>query len=104
MYKTFLQPYFLYAIEIWGHIVKSDKDILNKIQSKILRIIFNCKRSDDAWRHFNNNIPSVSNLYNSVIKNYVCTTIMPEFNINQLENKITRISLSQIYDYKIVQN
>ena len=28
------------------------------------------------------------------------TTIMPEFNINQLENKISRISLSQMYDYK----
>ena len=25
---------------------------------------------------------------------------MPEFNINQLENKISRISLSQMYDYK----
>ena len=25
MYKTFIQPYFLYAIEIWGHTVKSDR-------------------------------------------------------------------------------
>ena len=28
------------------------------------------------------------------------TTIMPELNIIQLENKISRISLSQMYDYK----
>ena len=71
MYKTFIQPYFLYAIEIWGHTVKSDQDILNKIQSKILRIVFNCKRSQDAWRHSNEKKLCVSNLYSSVLKNYV---------------------------------
>ena len=112
MYKTFIQPYFLYAIEIWGHTVQSDQDVLNKIQCKILRIIFNCKRSDDAWRHSDGNIPTVANLYNSVIKklcmkhhcgklpHHFSTTIMPEFNINQLENIISRVSLSQMYDYK----
>ena len=52
----------------YGHTVKSDQDVLNKIQSKILRIIFNCKISEDAWRHYNRNIPSLANLYNSVIK------------------------------------
>ena len=95
-----------------GHTVTSDQDCLNKIQSKIMRIIFNCKRSDDAWRHANGNISSVANLYNSVIKklcmkhhcgklpHHFSTTIMPDFNINQLENKISRISLSHMYDYK----
>ena len=66
--KTFIQLYFLYAIEIWGHTFKSDQVILSKIQSKIIKIIFNCKRSDDAWRHANGNIPSVINLYDTVIK------------------------------------
>ena len=28
MYKAFIQPYFLYGIEVWGHSVKSEKDIL----------------------------------------------------------------------------
>ena len=85
---------------------------MNKILSKILRIIFNCRRSDDAWRHSNEKIPSLANLYNSVIKKlcmkhhcgklplHFSTTIMPELNINQLQNKISRISLSQMYDYK----
>ena len=31
---------------------------------------------------------------------YFGNTIMPDLNINQLENKISRISLSQMYDYK----
>ena len=30
--------------------------------------------------------------------------IMPELNINQLENKITRISLNDMYNYKKCQN
>ena len=67
MYKTFIQPYFLCTIEIWGHTVQSDQDILNKIQFQVLRIIFNCSRSDDAWRQSNENIPNVANLYNSVL-------------------------------------
>ena len=112
MYKTFIQPYFLYAIEIWGHTVKSDQDILNKIQSKILRIIFNCKRSEDAWRHSDGHISSITNLYVSVIKklcmkhhcgklpHHFSTNIMPEFNINQLENRISQISLSEMYNYR----
>ena len=36
MYKTFIQPYFLYGIEIWGHSIKSDNDILVKLQSKVV--------------------------------------------------------------------
>ena len=34
MYKAFIQPYFLYGIEVWGHSVKSEKDILLRLQSK----------------------------------------------------------------------
>ena len=35
MYKTFIKPSFLYAIEIWGHTVGSELDILNKVQSSL---------------------------------------------------------------------
>ena len=41
MYKTFIQPYFLYALEAWGHSIQSDNDLLVKVQSKVLRILFN---------------------------------------------------------------
>ena len=71
MYKTFIQPYFLYGIEIWGHTIQSNNDILVKLQSKIVRILLDCARSQDAWRHCNGHIISIHNLYNIVIKNYV---------------------------------
>ena len=111
MYKTFIQPYFIYSIEVWGHSVQSD-DILMKLQSKILRIIFNCKRSEDAWRHCNGKINSVKDLYCTTIKKMCMKhhygslpynfsiNVMPNLNVSQLQNKISKISLEQMYDYK----
>ena len=70
MYKTFIQPYFLYALEAWGHSIQSDNDILVKTQSKVLRILFNSQRTADAWKYTNGQIKDVRSLYNTVIKNY----------------------------------
>jgi len=112
MYKTFVQPYFNYAIEVWGHTVKAEADILNKLQSKTLRIIFDCKRSDDAWRHNNECIETVPALYEKVItrqcyKHHMellpsafSETIMPKLNLSQLQNRITRPSLTTMYNYE----
>ena len=112
MYKTFIQPYFLYGIEIWGHSLQSDKDILLNLQSKIIRILFNCNRSQDAWDHCNGKISGAKELYMTAIKKlcmkhhyrslpiYFSKNVMPEFNVNQLQNKISRISLQHMYDYK----
>ena len=68
MYKAFIQPYFLYAMKVWGHTIKSDSDILVKLQSKVLRILFNCYRTADAWRHCNGQITDIRNLHNMAIK------------------------------------
>ena len=112
MYETFIQPYFLYGIEVWGHSMQSLTDTLIKLQSKVLRIIYNCKRSEDAWRNNCNRIKTVNDLYKmnigkiclkhhlGFIPNSFANTVMPNFNISQLGNKITRISLSQMYNYK----
>ena len=112
MYKAFIQPYFLYAIEAWGHTIVSEQDSLSKLQSKVLRVIFNCKRSDDAWRHNNQQIISIKQLYSGVIRRLCmkhhagilpCSfgdSVMPEYNDVQLQNKITRVSLCKMYDYK----
>ena len=112
MYKTFIQPYFLYALEVWGHTLTSEQDIIQRLQSKILRIVFNCKRSEDAWRHNNNKVASLNDLYSNVIKR-IClkhhagmlpinfsNSLMPALNITQLQNRVTRISLDQMYNYK----
>ena len=116
MYKAFIQPYFLYAMEVWGHTINSESDILVRLQSKALRIVLNCKRSEDAWKHNKNRIAPLQTLYESVIKRlclkqhanmlpkYFADNIMPDFNLSQLQNKITRTSLNQMYDYKTVKH
>ena len=113
MYKTFIEPFFLYAIEVWGHTVQTPTDILAHLQSKILRILFSCKRSDDAWEHNNGRILHIQELYQRTIKklcikqhmeilpHYFTSNIMPCLNVSQLQNKITRIALEQMYNYKI---
>ena len=45
IYKTFIQSNFLYAIEACGHCISSENDILTTAQNKILRAMFDCKRS-----------------------------------------------------------
>ena len=95
-----------------GHSVKSEKDILLRLQSKVLRIIFDCKRSGDAWIHNNYQIDNIQDLYYDVIKK-LCTkhhagllpckfakSVMPEFYAVHLQNRVTRISLDQMYNYK----
>ena len=68
MYKTFIEPYFLYAIEAWGHSIQSENDALVKLQSKVLRILFNCYRTTDAWKHSNGQISDIRDLYTIVIR------------------------------------
>jgi len=112
MYKTFVQPYFNYAIEVWGHTVTSESDILNKLQSKALRIIFDCLRSGDAWRHNNECIETITSLYEKstlrqcykqhmgLLPKAFAENTMPKLNLKQLQNKITRPSLNTMYNYE----
>ena len=79
IYKTFIQSNLLYAIEVWGHCVVSQSDILTKLQNKVLRILFDCKRTADAWRYSKGRILSVTELYDQVI-----TRICIKHHSNQL--------------------
>ena len=113
MYKAFIQPYFLYAIEVWGHSIQSSNSTLVKLQSKVLRILYNYKRSEDAWRYNSGRILTLNELYMKVIQklclkhhmgmlpSYFTNNTMPNMNDDQLEKRITRISLEKMYDYKI---
>ena len=112
MYKAFIQPYFMYAIEAWGHTTKSSNDTLIKLQSKILRIIYSFKRSEDAWRYNNSYIKTIPRLYyESIIKmclkhhscllpSYVADHIMPKLNITVLQKRISKTTLPTMYDYQ----
>ena len=86
---------------IWGHTIRSEHDIFNKLQSKVLRILLNCKTSEDAWRHSEGKIVNISKLYSNVITKlcmkHHCDKLphhfsinnMPKLNISQLGNKIS---------------
>ena len=96
MYIAFIQPYFLYGIEVWGHSVKSEKNILIRLQSKVLRIIFDCKRSGDAWIHNNNQIDSIQDLYIYImmlLKNYVQSIMLDYCLVNLLSQSCQNFML-----------
>ena len=103
----------MYSIEVCGHTIQSENDILIKLQSKILRILLDCKRSQDAWNHCNGKIRNIKDLYKcTVIK--MCmkhhygslpyqftVNVMPNLNVFQLQNKISKTSLGIVH---IVRN
>ena len=65
LYKSFIQPYFNYCIVVWGSSVQSKTDMLTVLQNRIMRILFSCKRTNDAWNSvINNNILTIKQLYN----------------------------------------
>ena len=49
IYKCFIQPYFNYCITVWGSSIRSKTDTITVLQNRIMRIIFSCKRTEDAW-------------------------------------------------------
>ena len=111
MYKTFIQSQFQYAIEAWGHSVKAENDILTKAQNKVLRVLFDSKRSDDAWRHANGRISNIHDLYKQTLTK-ICTKhhskslptyfsqkIMPTIKTNQGHDHALRSNNTTQHDY-----
>ena len=113
MYKTFVEPHFLYALEVWGHSINSENDIINKLQSKILRIVFSCYRSADAWRLSNKQIKTVQELYKTVLQRtcvkhhtkklpkYVSDNLMPTIKEKNMTTTTyeTRSTKNNKFDY-----
>lgn len=52
-----------YCLPIWGSSITGDADILCKLQNKTLRIIFQCKRTEDAWEAMGNKLLKLEQLY-----------------------------------------
>ena len=114
MYKTFIQSNLLYAIEVWGHTITSESDNLVKVQNRVLRIIFDCRRSEDAWHHNNNRIQNVKELYLRTITRiclkhhynhlpeYFSDYLLPSKNHNEckLFDHNLRSNLHKPYNYK----
>ena len=63
MYNCFVLPYLLYCVPLWGGSVQSENDTIIKIQNKVIRILFNVKRSDDGWYEVKNKLLPIKELY-----------------------------------------
>ena len=53
LYKQILKPVWTYAIQLWGHNKRSNIDIIQRFQNKVLRNIFNAPwyiRNNDLQR------------------------------------------------------
>ena len=70
IYNSFILPYLLYCLPVWGGTIKSKNDIIVKVQNKCLRILLNKKRSDDAWQSVNDKILPVQELYKLEVAKY----------------------------------
>ena len=74
-------------------------------------MLSHCAPTKDGWNHINGRINSIATIYDNVIKKlcikhhfgtlppHFSKCAMPEFNINQLQNKISRMSLNKMYNY-----
>ena len=117
MYKTFIEPYFLYGIEVWGHSIKSQTDIMVRLQNKVVRIVYNCRRSEDAWNYNEGKIQLIHDLYSKVLHRicykhhakilprYFSQEIMPKIDYyNETRHRRTRSSIHNIFDYTKSEN
>ena len=63
MYKSFVVPYFLYCLPVWGGSLNAENDPITKLQNKVLRVLTHTKRTGDAWNYVRNIVLPVKELY-----------------------------------------
>ena len=114
MYNSFIAPYLLYCIPIWGGSITSKSDDIIKIQNKVIRILFNVSRTEDAWQYVKDSILTVTDLYkvevakfcykhvnyNILPKSFI-DNVMPTF-AKDAHNIVTRHSDS--LNYQVIDN
>ena len=103
MYNCFVLPYLLYCVPLWGGSVQGENDIIIKIQNKVIRILFNAKRSDDGWCEVKNRLLPFKELYkvemakfcfkhvNNTLPEHFSANVMPTF-ATSIHNVHTRHS------------
>ena len=69
MYNSFILPYFLYCIPLWGGSIKSDSDVIQKLHNKVLKIMFHVRRTADAWSYAKDIILPIQQLYKVEVAN-----------------------------------
>ena len=113
MYRTFVEPFFLYCLPVWGNSITRDAGILCKLQNKTLRILFECKRTEDAWQATGNKILKLEQLYQhetaklcfkqhiNILPLYFNKTIMPTLSDSISHQYNLRNNTDKQYNYII---
>ena len=63
MYKTFIVPYLLYCLPVWGSSINTENDVIIKTQNKVLRVLTNTRRTEDAWSYVRNTVLPIEELF-----------------------------------------
>jgi hypothetical protein len=111
MYRTFVEPFFLYCLPIWGGSIHGESGILCKLQNKAIRILFECKRTGDAWEATSNKILKLGQLYKhetaklcfkqhtNNLPSHINTDIMPTIQNNVTYTHDLRNNNDKQYNY-----
>ena len=111
MYKTFIVPYLMYCLPVWGGTVSSQHDPIIKSQNKVLRILTTTKRTEDAWSHVRNTVLPIKELYKLEVAKFCykhsrkllptifSNTVMPTFAF-RVHNISTRHSIYHNYQFQ----
>ena len=111
MYQSFVLPYFLYCLPVWGSSINSKNDPIVNMQNKVLRVLTNTKRTEDAWYHVRDAVLPVEELYKievakfcfkdskGLLPNTFAKEVMPKF-ANEVHNVSTRHSKHHNYQFE----
>jgi len=110
MYNCFILPYLLYCLPVWGGTLTNQTDPIINVQNKVLRVLTNTKRTQDAWNYVRHKVLPVSDLYKVEIAKFCFKhtkrllpsnferVVMPVF-ANEIHNIATRHSINNNYQF-----
>ena len=111
MYSSFILPYLLYCLPVWGSALTSQNDPITNVQNKVLRILTNTARTEDAWSYVRNTVLPIKELYKlevakfcfkhsrNILPTIFAQEIMPTFAF-EIHNMTTRHSIYHNYQFK----
>ena len=111
VHKSFIVPYLLYCLPVWGHTLNSQNDPIVKVQSRVLRVLTSTGRTEDAWSYVRNAVLPIKQLYKlevakfcfkhskGLLPNIFSETVMPIF-ANEVHGVDTRHSRQHNYQFQ----
>ena len=115
MYKTFIVPYLLYCLPVWGSSINTENDVIIKTQNKVLRVLTNTRRTEDAWSYVRNTVLPIKELFKlevakfcfkhsrKILPSIFADKIMPTFAF-EIHNITTRHSIYHNYQFESHQS